>query len=278
MSRTTFSVAAIAWLAAANVQAQGSDEASPASLRPAAPATIESYAQEDVDAGRARFGSQCGFCHGRDAAGGQGGPDLTRSALVSTDLRGDRIKPLLRTGRPDKGMPAFTLSDADADTIVAFVHDQQAQAADDAATGRQTIEPADLRIGSVGAGKRYFATACARCHSAIGDLKGIASKYQGLTLLLRMLYPGSGERRAGPAPAAPTIKVTLPNGKTISGRQVYRDEFTVTIVDASGWQHSWPASQIKFSVDDPLQAHVVQLAKYTNEDMHNVLAYLQTLR
>ncbi|HKE85737.1 MAG TPA: c-type cytochrome, partial [Vicinamibacterales bacterium] len=228
-----------------------------------------------IEAGRTRFASQCGFCHGRDAAGGESGPDLTRSALVAGDVRGDRIGPLVRSGRIDKGMPAFTLSDADLAAIVAFVHDQKTQA--DAATGgRRAVDVADLQTGDAVAGKRYFDGACARCHSASGDLAGIAGRLQGLPLLQRMLNPSSG-RGVGPR-GVPTIMVTTKTGQVVTGKQAYRDEFTIALTDASGWYHSWPTSQVKFAIDDPLQAHVDQLAKYTDADMHDVLAYLQTLK
>jgi cytochrome c oxidase cbb3-type subunit 3 len=74
------------------------------------------------------------------------------------------------------------------------------------------------------------------------------------------------------------VTVTTKAGQEVTGRLAYRDEFTIALTDASGWYRSWPSSQVKFTVDDPLQAHVDQLAKYTDADMHNVLAYLQTLR
>ena len=50
------------------------------------------------------------------------------------------------------------------------------------------------------------------------------------------------------------------------------------LTDADGWYRAWPAGRVKFIVNDPLQAHVDQLGKYTDGDMHDVLAYLQTLR
>jgi cytochrome c oxidase cbb3-type subunit III len=261
----------------ASVAAQGREQASPASVRPTTPAAPQTYTRQQVDTGRVRFAAQCGFCHGRDAAGGEGGTDLTRSALVGSDVRGDTIRPLLRSGRPDKGMPAFTLPEDDVTAIVAFIHDQRAEAA--AATGgRRAVDIADLLTGSAGAGKRYFDTACARCHSADGDLKGVATRYVGLPLLQRMLYPGSGGRGAGPAPKPPAVRVTLRDGQVVSGTLAYRDEFTIAITDASGWRRSWPANQVTYTVDDRLQAHVEQLGKYTDADMHDVLAYLQTLR
>jgi cytochrome c oxidase cbb3-type subunit III len=148
--------------------------ASPASVRPAPAAAPQGYTREQIDAGRTRFAAQCGFCHGRDAAGGEGGTDLTRSTLVATDVRGDKILPLVRTGRADKGMPAFSLADGDLAAIVAFIHDQREQAA--SATGnRRQVDVADLQTGNADAGRRYFETSCARCHSATGDLKGVAT-------------------------------------------------------------------------------------------------------
>jgi cytochrome c oxidase cbb3-type subunit III len=262
---------------AASVAAQGRGQASPASRPPAPPATPQTYTREQVDTGRAQFAAQCGFCHGRDAAGGAGGTDLTRSALIGEDVRGDKIGPLVRSGRPDKGMPAFTLSEAELTTIVAFIHDQRREAA--AATGgRRAVDLADLQTGNPEAGRRYFEGACTRCHSATGDLKGVATRYVGLPLLQRMLYPGSGGRGAGPAPKPPDVRVTLRDGQVVTGTLAYRDEFTISLTDANGWRRSWPTSQVTFTVDDRRQAHVEQLGKYTDEDMHDVLAYLQTLR
>ena len=271
-----FGVWLLAVLAAQGASAQGGrGQASPAAQRPPQTTTPQQYTRAQIDSGRTRFASQCGFCHGRDAAGGETGPDLTRSALVAADVRGDRIGPMVRSGRIDKGMPAFALSDADLTAIVAFVHDQKAQA-DTATGGRRAVDVADLQTGDAAAGKKYFDGACVKCHSAAGDLAGLAGRLQGLALLQRMLNPAGG-RGAG-ARGVPTVTVTIGNGQTVTGKLAYRDEFTIALTDAAGWYRSWPADKVKFTVDDPLQAHVDQLAKYTDADMHNVLAYLQTLR
>jgi cytochrome c oxidase cbb3-type subunit 3 len=225
-----------------------------------------------VEAGRTRFGAQCGFCHGRDAGGGEGGPDLTRSALVAADVRGDRISPVVRSGR--NGMPPFNLSDSDLTAIVAYIHDQKTQA-DSAVGGRRSVDVADLQTGNATAGKRYFDSACTKCHSATGDFAGLAARLQGLQLLQRMLYPNGPPRDPN---RAPQVTVTLASGQVVTGRLAYRDEFTIALTDASGWHRSWPTNQVRFTVDDPLQAHVEQLGKYTDADMHDVLAYLQSLR
>jgi cytochrome c oxidase cbb3-type subunit III len=253
---------------------------SPASQRPPATQTPQSYPPEQVAAGQKVFGAECAFCHGRDTAGGAGGPDLTRSVLVAEDVRGDRIAPIVRSGRAAQGMPAFSLSEGDLAAVVAFIHDQKAQA--ETANGdRRNVDAADLQSGNAAAGQRYFEASCSRCHAATGDFAGLAGRYPPLTLLQRMLYPRPlppGRGGGAPARVPQTVTVTLPSGQVVDGRLAYRDEFTIALTDADGWYRSWPASAVKFSVNDPLQAHVDQLAKYTDGDMHDVLAYLQTLR
>ena len=52
----------------------------------------------------------------------------------------------------------------------------------------------------------------------------------------------------------------------------------LALTDANGWYRAWPVYTVKFVVNDPLQAHVDQLGKYTDGDMHDVFAYLQTLK
>src|SRR4051794_17092268 len=92
---------------------------------PAVPATSKAYAPQLVEKGAAIFRQDCSFCHGRDAGGGESGPDLTRSKLVSQDTNGDKIGAVVRSGRPDKGMPPFQKSDDEIQSLVAFIHTQQ---------------------------------------------------------------------------------------------------------------------------------------------------------
>jgi len=247
---------------------------SPASLPRPKSRAPQTYPVEQIQAGELRFAAQCGFCHGRDAAGGESGPDLTRSELVAQDLGGDKIAPLLRAGRVDAGMPSFELADSDVKSIVAFIHNQM----DKFATlggGRRSVEPADLATGNVADGRAYFngAGGCSGCHSATGDLAGIANRHQGLELLQRMLYP-SGR----PAPSQPKAIFTLPSGQTIIAPLTAEDEFTVTVLDPLGTPRTYPRSAVKVKIDDPMSAHFVQLGHYTDSAMHNVYAYLSTLK
>jgi cytochrome c oxidase cbb3-type subunit 3 len=211
--------------------------------------------------------------------GGETGPDLTRSALVAEDVRGDRIGPVVRGGRLEKKMPAFNLPDADLAAIVAFIHDAKTRA-DSLEGGRRAVDVADLQTGDAAAGRRYFegGGGCTACHSASGDLNGIARRLSGLALMQELLYPTGRGGGRGATPPAPSVTVTLPSGQTVTGRLAYRDEFTIALIDASGAYRSWPLDGVKAAVNDKLDAHYAQLARYTNADLHNVLAYLQTLK
>jgi cytochrome c oxidase cbb3-type subunit 3 len=249
---------------------------SPASKPRPKSAIPQSYSADQVREGEVRFGSQCGFCHGKDAAGGESGPDLTSAELVAQDARGDKLAPVIRAGRPNTGMPAFpNLTPGELNSIVAFLHTQMDKFAE-LGGGRRSVEPSDLATGNAAAGREYFQGAgkCASCHSPTGDLAGIGKKYQGLNLIRRMLYP-SGQ---GPATATVTATFKLPSGQTVVAPAVADDDFSVTVLDPLGARQTYQRSAVKVTLDDPLTAHFDQLGKYTDADMHNVYAYLESLK
>lgn len=229
-----------------------------------------SLVSAQTDRGASLFQQQCSFCHGRDAGGGEEGPDLTRSKLVADDKAGAKIAPVIREGRQEHGMPRFNLPDSDIDALVAFIHAQKLEM-ESQKGGRRGVDPEDLQTGSADAGRQYFngAGKCAGCHSPSGDLAGVAARFQGLKLEQRLLYPRGAKAK---------VTVTLPSGESLSGELAYHDEFTVAMRDASGRYRSWRESAVKYTVDDPAEAHADLLAKYTDQDIHNLMAYLQTLR
>lgn len=230
----------------------------------------QSESEALVKTGQALFQQDCAFCHGRDAGGGETGPDLTGSSLVASDVHGNKISEVVRNGRPTKGMPAFQLPDPDMQAIVAFIH-MRRDYEEAHPGGRRRVEVADLQTGNVGLGKKYFegAGGCTQCHSATGDLAKVARRYVGLKLEEQLLYPQNAKAK---------VTVTLHDGQTLTGELTYRDEFSIGMTDQEGWYHSWPVSAIKYKVDDPVQAHAELLGKYSDEDIHNLMAYLQTLK
>ena len=225
---------------------------------------------DSAEAGGALFGQNCAFCHGRDAMGGETGPDLTESTLVQSDATGEKIAEVIREGRPENKMPAFKFSPQEVHSLIAFIRAREA-AAKAHPGGRRGVSVEDLQTGNAQAGKRYFegAGGCVKCHSATGDLAGVAKRYQGLQLEEHMLYPRDAKSK---------ITVTLPSGENITGTLAYRDEFTVGLRDSAGIYRSWSTSGVKFTVESPAQAHAEQLPKYSDNDIHNLMAYLQTLK
>ena len=221
-------------------------------------------------AGGALFQQNCAFCHGRDAQGGETGPDLTQSKLVRRDRTGDDIAKVIREGRPDNKMPPFNFSQPEIREIIAFIREREAEAVAHPG-GRRGVSVADLQTGNAEAGRRYFegAGGCAKCHSATGDLAGIASRFEGLDLEERMLFPRNVRNH---------VTVVLPSSEKVSGTLAYRDEFTIALRDTTGTYRSWSTKRVRFSIDAPVEAHVELFGKYTDRDIHNLMAYLQTLR
>lgn len=220
--------------------------------------------------GAQQYQQSCAFCHGPDATGARG-PDLIRSKLVADDVKGNLIGQVIRNGRPDKGMPPLPLSTDQIQAIAAFLH-AQAQEALNSARLPKTYAVSKLLTGNRTAGEAYFngAGGCKGCHSPTGDLKGIASKYAPLELEAQMLYPEK-------APS-PTATVSLPSGEQVKGRVMYLDEFVVGLQDSSGWYRSFSRDQVKVEIHDPLAAHQALLNTITTDELHNLFAYLETLK
>jgi cytochrome c oxidase cbb3-type subunit III len=244
-----------------------------------------------VDRGQQLLAAQCGFCHGANARGGASGPDLTRSALVQEDEQGKQLGEFLRVGRPDRGMPKFDqLSNDQIADLAAYLHDTIR-----AAINRREYKILDILVGDPKAGEAYFngAGRCASCHSPTGDLKGIGSKYEPAVLQGRIVMPrGRVNAAGGGAPAGPprpphteptAVKatVTTSGGESFTGAVVRLTDFDVVLYDPStGQTRSWlrNGDVPKVTVNDPLQAHVDMLMKWTDAAMHDMTAYLASLK
>ena len=229
---------------------------------------------EAVARGSALFKQKCGNCHGLTAKGTNRAPDLVRSLLVLDDEKGLLIAPVIRNGRPDKGMPKLGLTEPQIADIVAWLHAQTY-----AADHRTTYLFLDALTGDAKKGEEYFngAGGCAKCHSGTGDLKGIGSKFDAHTLQGRWLQPRSGR---GPAKTPVTAVVTFADGRKAEGVLERYDDFSVSIRDASGDYKSFSRNNgvPKVEVKDPARVHLDMLRKYTDTDIHNVTAYLASLK
>lgn len=226
-----------------------------------------------VERGQKIFAANCSFCHGAKAEGGDTGPDLVRSPLALDDDRGDKIGPVIEQGRPGKGMPAFHLPADQIQDIAAFLRSRQ-----QAAINRNAYTILNVVTGNAEKGREYFngAGRCNTCHSPTGDLAGIAKKYDPVALQSRFLYP---RPRSDAEKIHREVTVRLASGQSFSGTLEYLDDFDVALRDSSGDYHSFSRdAHVKVEVRDPLAAHAELLKKYTDADMHNLLAYLVTLK
>jgi cytochrome c oxidase cbb3-type subunit III len=245
--------------------------------QPQTPAQGKAAPDPAIERGRKQFEQSCGFCHGPDATGARG-PDLVRSTLVAHDVKGDLIGEVIRRGRPDKGMPPMPMTDEQVADVAAFLHARAKESLESASVPK-TYPVENLLTGNAEAGKTYFngAGGCKNCHSPTGDLAGIATKYSPIDLEARMLYP-SGRRTTDNTGIHTTAIVTLPSGEQIKGQLVHADDFVVGLRDASGWYRSFSRDRVKVELQDPLAAHGELLDKLTQADVHNLFAYLESLK
>ncbi len=229
-----------------------------------------------VKRGQKLFAPTCGFCHGPDATG-RSGPDLVASSLVIRDNGGNLIGRVVHDGRPGQGMPAFPgLSSQQIADISAFLHSRIR-----AAANRFAYSFHEVVTGNAQAGETYFngAGKCNTCHSVTGDLAGIASRFQPPELQARLIYPGRSSPGFGGPPAKPTrVTVTLPSGERVSGTLISRDPFNIALRDDAGWYRSFPVAGATIETDDPLEAHQKLVNTITDTEMHDLLAYLETLK
>jgi cytochrome c oxidase cbb3-type subunit 3 len=220
-----------------------------------------------VTRGKDLYGANCAFCHGKEASGGNSGPDLLRSVLVNHDEKGELIGPVIRQGRTSKGMPGFNLGDSQISDLVAFLHQRNRDA-----RLRFTYKVSSVAIGDPVAGKAYFESHCASCHASNHDLVGIASKYQGDELQQRWLDPGGQSTDV-------IVTVTLSIGQKYSGKLKHLDEFSVSLYDSQGNYRSFALnSKEKVEIQDPLDGHRKLLEQLSDKDMHDVTTFLESLK
>jgi cytochrome c oxidase cbb3-type subunit III len=237
--------------------------------------------------GKTLFEINCRSCHGADLRGGDlGGPNLLRSQVALSDQDGELIVPIIQGSRQNMGMPAIGISPADAKAVAAYVRSVVAM------IGVQGKPPSDgqqalnVVVGNANEGKSYFAAKCSGCHSPAGDLQGIATRIPDARILQTAWVAGGSRReRAEAAQGTPTartvmVAITLPSGENVEGQLVRMDDFLVTAKLADGTERTFrrDGDVPKVVVHDPMKTHTDLLSEYTDRDIHDVTAYLVTLK
>lgn len=221
-----------------------------------------------VQRGRELFAGQgCESCHAPDIRGSARGPSLLRSQVVQRDRRGELIAPVVRATPPHNANARYAaLTAAQLGDIAEFLHSFAINSRDPA-----RMRPATIVTGDAGRGRAYFDRKCAACHSAAGDLKAIGSREPvARSLQQRWLSP--------PASGTVTATVVSASGERLSGPLVRIDEFLVTVAGADGRPRTFSRTGATVEIHDRLAGHKALLRQYTDQDIHDVTAYLVTLK
>lgn len=228
--------------------------------------------------GQQIYSQNCSTCHGMDARGGQGGINLVRSQLVMDDDKGELIAPVVQNGRPDLGMPKFDLTADQITDIAGYIHKV-------GANYRAVVSyPTNILVGDATAGQSFFNGdgKCSTCHSVTGDLAGIGGRMEPKALQNALVSGGGGRGRGatGSTALTTTVTVTLIGGKVVEGKLDHLDDFVVSLTDANDNRLTYDRekSAAKVVVHNPLQGHIDMLPKLTDDQIHNLTAYLVTVK
>jgi cytochrome c oxidase cbb3-type subunit 3 len=248
---------------------------------------------ELIARGKPLFVTNCSSCHGADLRGGvTGGPNLLRSPVVLMDQHGELILPIVHGARAERGMPALPLPDPDVIAVAEYIHSVVATSRGQGAPPESDAPPPDALVGDAKAGEAYFSAKCASCHSPTGDLAGIGSRIDEAKNLQNYWVVGGGGggrggrgggggRGAGASDRRTvTATVTMANGEKIQGQVVRLDNFFVTLLLDDGRLRTIrrDGDIPKVDVKDPMEAHKNLPTVLTDKDMHDVTAYLATLK
>ena len=239
---------------------------------------------EVIKRGNGLYGVYCRACHGTDLRGGdQGGPNLLRSQLVLNDQEGELILPVVQQGRQNPGMPVMPplpIPPDDVKAIATYIHSVTASARGQGAPPEGPPVVLNIVVGDAKAGQAYFTKTCASCHSA-ADMQGIATRVSDPMALQNYWVGGGGGRgRGGAPPSQVTAVVTDASGQKTEGRLIRLDDFSVVVALADGTSRSFrrDGDVPKVDVRDPREAHRKLLPLYADKDIHDVTAYLVTLK
>jgi hypothetical protein len=203
--------------------------------------------------------------------------------VLLNDQHGELILPIVRGAREAQGMDPIDLDPSDVTAVAEFLHSLAA-----AGRNRGAVEPLNILVGNAAAGQTAFASRCGSCHSATGDLKGLATRVADpVTLQNFWVSGGGGNGRGGGGGAAvqgrtppTTVTVTLPAGQKVEGRLARIDDYVVSLVLDDGTTRTIvrEGDRPRVEVHNPLQPHIDLLPKYTDTEIHDITAYLVTLK
>lgn len=226
------------------------------------------YSTADIEAGARLYAGQCSLCHGPNGDG-VNGVDLRRGqfrrSVSDEDLAG-----VITNGLADTGMPSFKLQSAEINTLIAFIR------------AGFDVSGVAVRVGNPTRGQAIFdgKAACGTCHRVNGigsylapDLSEIGSIRSPAALQRSLLDP-----TANMMPINRPVRIVTKDGRTIRGRRLNEDTFTVQIIDDQSRLLSLVKSDLR-EFDLAKTSTMPSFAKtLTGDELGDVIAYLLTLK
>ena len=249
--------------------------------------TRELAPQDVIVRGKSVYEANCASCHSPDLRGTDKGANLLRSGIALADQRGEQIG-----GSISRHSPAITLAGTDTIAVAEYIHSVHATMSGQGSPPGRNPTGIDLKVlvGDAKAGETYFAAACSKCHSVTGDLKGIGAKFTDPRALQNAWVSGStaafggfGGGRGGGGGAGNPATVTMADGTKLEGTLVRKDDWLVILMLKDGTRKSIARNNgvPKVDVKDPKDPHkvmVLELDDPENKKMHDVTAYLWTVK
>ena len=222
-----------------------------------------------IETGARLYGTQCSVCHGTN---GDliNGVDLRAGKFLTVRTDEDLAR-VLATGRPAAGMPSFAVLHTDESrAIIAYI-----RSGFDATTE-------GVKIGNAGRGAAIFEGkgGCTTCHRVNGRGAYTATD---LTEIGTMRTPGSLQRAlVEPAqailPANRQVRVVTRDGRTLRGRRLNEDTFTIQLIDDQSRLVSLAKSDLRSFELVPASAMPSYEATLTADERADLVAYLLSLK
>jgi putative heme-binding domain-containing protein len=226
------------------------------------------YSRADVEAGQRLYGPQCQVCHG---ANGDGVPGidlkLGRFRRASSD---DDLARVITSGVPGTGMPPFVLRPAELTSVIAFI--------------RAGFDPASaaVRVGDASRGRALFEgrADCAGCHRVNGigprlapDLSDIGAIRTLAALQRALLTPNESL-----LPIHRPVRVVTRDGRTLQGRRLNEDTYSVQLIDEQENLHSLDKAELRELTVATTAAMPSYAQRLTPDELADVIAYLVALK
>lgn len=226
------------------------------------------YSQADIDAGARVYNTQCAQCHGPN--GDQvSGIDLRRGQFRRAASDED-LQKIIANGLPATGMPPFALQPAEMTGIIAFI--------------RAGFDPAGrpVKIGTASRGQAIVAGKgnCLTCHRIGGEGSRVAPDLTdiGAARTAEAIHRTLVEPTSGMMPINRPVRIVTRDGRTLTGRRLNEDTYTVQVIDQQERLHSFAKSDLRSYVVETASTMPSYATALTGDELADVIAYLLTLK